>query len=87
MHTLVMISSGLLLFGVFLLAVHFVGVISLAFAVKAFLMVWLVVSLLNLWGGVALSGHSLIEQLPFLLLVFGVPSVFALILLRWVTLR
>ncbi len=87
MHTVLVVSGGLILLGVFLLVAHFIAAITLLAAVKAFIAVWLVVSLLNLWGGVSHGGYSLLEELPMLLLVFGIPAIFALILLKWVTVR
>ncbi len=85
MHTVLVVSGGLLLLGVFVLLAHFITAITLLAAVKVFILVWLVVSLLNLWGGVTQGGYSLLEELPMLLLVFGIPAIFSLILLKWVT--
>lgn len=85
MHTVLVVSGGLLLLGVFVLLAHVITAITLLAAVKVFILVWLVVSLLNLWGGVTQGGYSLLEELPMLLLVFGIPAIFSLILLKWVT--
>ncbi|QWA09320.1 hypothetical protein GTU79_18170 [Sodalis ligni] len=85
MHTVLVVSGGLLLLGVFVLVAHFIAAVTLLAAVKVFIVVWLVVSLLNLWGGVTQGGYSLLEELPMLLLVFGIPAIFSLILLKWVT--
>ena len=87
MHTVLAVSSGLVLLGVFLLVAHLVTAITLLAAIKVFIVIWLVVSLLNLWGGVSHGGYSLLEELPMLLLVFGIPVIFSLILLKWVTVR
>lgn len=85
MHTVLVVSGGLLLLGVFVLVAHFIAAVTLLAAVKVFIVVWLVVSLLNLWGGVTQGGYSLLEELPMLLLVFGIPAIFSLIVLKWVT--
>ncbi|WP_213991117.1 hypothetical protein [Sodalis sp. dw_96] len=85
MHTVLVVSGGLVLLGVFLLVAHFITAITVLAAVKAFILVWLVISLFNLWGGVTQGGYGLLEELPMLLLVFGIPAIFSLILLKWVT--
>ena len=43
---------------------------------------WLAVTTTNLWVGASKAGYSVAEELPILLLLFGVP-VAAAILLRW----
>jgi len=48
----------------------------------AFIAVWLVVTVFNMWVGVARAGYSVAEELPILLLLFGVPAAVA-ILLKW----
>jgi hypothetical protein len=48
----------------------------------AFIAVWLAVTSFNMWVGVARAGYSVAEELPILLLLFGVPAVVAIIL-KW----
>jgi hypothetical protein len=76
MHSVMVISGGLIL----LLAAVFLGraiggtAASVALAVKVFLPVWLAIALVNLWVGVSRAGYTVAQELPFLLLVFGVPA-------------
>ena len=51
-------------------------------ATVAFIAIWLVVAGFNMWAGVAKAGYSAAEELPIFLLIFGVPTVAAL-LLKW----
>ncbi|ERJ38016.1 TPA: hypothetical protein ACK3Q6_005022 [Burkholderia cepacia] len=80
MHTLWTIVAGVLLLAVFLLFGQLWGThaASLAFAAKAFVPVWLGLSLFNLWVGVHRAGYGVSEELPILAIVFGVPAVVAL---------
>jgi hypothetical protein len=48
----------------------------------AFIAIWLAVTVLNMWVGVARAGYPVAEELPILLLLFGVPAVIAIIL-KW----
>lgn len=79
MHTLWTVVAGLLLLGVFLLLGQLWGAPMLALAGPAFIPVWLGVSLINLWVGVYRAGYGVREELPVLLVVFGVPAVVALV--------
>ena len=83
MHTLKLIAAGFALLG----ALHFLarrlklgGGDPTGFAVKLFLPLWLVVALVNLWVGVNRAGYSLLQEMPFFSLVFGLPAAFALLL-------
>jgi len=51
-------------------------------ATVAFVAFWLVVTAANMWVGVNKAGYSMSEELPILLLLFGVPALVAL-LLKW----
>ncbi|WP_230460942.1 hypothetical protein [Burkholderia cenocepacia] len=79
MHTLWTIVAGVLLLAVFLLLGQLWGTqpASLSLAAKAFVPVWLGVSLVNLWVGVHRAGYGVREELPILAIVFCVPAVFA----------
>ena len=55
---------------------------AIAFATAAFLVLWLALTGFNMWVGVAKAGYSVAEELPVLLLLFGVPAVVAVVL-RW----
>jgi hypothetical protein len=47
-----------------------------------FVVVWLVISIANLWVGVAKAGYTLGEEFPIFLFIFAVPTI-AAILLKW----
>ncbi|WP_175966516.1 hypothetical protein [Burkholderia sp. BCC0322] len=81
MHTLWTIVAGLLLLAVFLLFGYLWGTSAptLALAAKVFVPVWFGVSLANLWVGVYRAGYSVREELPVLLVVFGMPAAIALV--------
>lgn len=85
MHMLMVIVGGIVLFGVFLLFGRLWGGAmpepALALAGKAFLPVWLLVALANMWIGVSHAGYSVREELPILLIVFIVPAVLAAIVI------
>jgi hypothetical protein len=51
-------------------------------ATLTFVVVWLVISIANLWVGVAKAGYAVSEELPIFLLIFGVPAVVAAVL-KW----
>ena len=83
MHMLLVIVGGVILLGVFLLFGRLWGgdMAALALAAKAFLPVWLAISVVNLWVGVSHAGYSVREELPILLVVFLVPAVLAGVLI------
>ncbi len=76
MHTIVVTVAGLVLLGMFLLLARFWasdrGI--LAVAAKAFIPVWLALTLVNLWIGVTYAGYTVIQELPILLITFGIPA-------------
>lgn len=51
-------------------------------ATAVFLAAWLALTGFNLWVGVSRAGYSVGEELPILLLLFGVPAAAAL-LVAW----
>ncbi len=51
-------------------------------ATALFLLLWLIIAAINMWLGVTKAGYSFGEELPILLLIFGVPALTA-ILLKW----
>ena len=53
-----------------------------AVATGAFIVLWLALTSFNMWVGVVWAGYSVAEELPVLLLLFGVP-VLAAVLLKW----
>ena len=80
MRTMIIILGGLLLLGLALLIARWTGGAgtgTMVTAAKAFLPIWLVVTLVNMWLGVARAGYSVAEELPIFLLVFAVPAAVA----------
>ena len=51
-------------------------------ATAAFILLWLALTAFNMWTGVLKAGYSVAEELPVLLLLFGVPAV-AAIVIKW----
>lgn len=85
MRTVLFLASGfLLLTAVFILGKLFSENFASAttWATFAFLMLWLIITGANMWIGVTKAGYSASEELPILLLLFGVPAAVAL-LLKW----
>lgn len=85
MHMLSVIAGGIVLLGVFLLFGHLWGdgSASLRIAAKLFIPVWLAVSVGNMWIGVTKAGYTVAEEMPILLVVFGVPAAVA----AWLLIR
>lgn len=86
MHTVKMLAAGFALLGVLLFLsprLNRSEAHPIAFAVKWFIPLWLVVSLINLVVGVTRAGYTVLEETPILFVVFGVPMAVAL-LLRWI---
>ncbi len=79
MHMILVIAGGILLFGLFMLFNYLWGGAATNFAIgaKLFIPLWLVISLVNMWVGVAKAGYSVKEELPILLIVISVPTLFA----------
>jgi len=51
-------------------------------ALGAFLLIWLVITLFNMWFGVARAGYSVSEELPVFMLLFFVPAFAAYLITR-----
>lgn len=51
-------------------------------ATASVVLLWLAITLFNMWVGVSKAGYSVSEELPILLLLFGLPAI-AAVLLRW----
>jgi hypothetical protein len=84
MHTLIVTGGGLVLLGLFLVLARswgsdpsIMGVVA-----KAFIPVWLSISLVNLWIGVRYAGYTLLQELPIHALIFGIPAAAAVVLIR-----
>ncbi|RDJ20719.1 hypothetical protein DWF00_05490 [Bosea caraganae] len=84
MHTVKVIAAGFALLGVLLLVVPRLNTGDthpVAFAMKLFIPLWFVASLVNLIIGVTRAGYTFLEEAPILLVVFGVPAAVALLVL------
>lgn len=81
MHTVMMVGAGLVALAAFALAASLAGR-SVAAGARWFLLPWLIVSLVNLYIGTT-HGYSVVGELPFLAVVFGVPALAAFALTRW----
>ena len=81
-----MITGGLVLLGIFLLAGRLVSagtpVAGMVSAARWFIPVWLVGAGINMYIGVARAGYSVAEEAPIFLLVFAVPAAVAA-LIAW----
>ena len=51
-------------------------------ATVSFIALWLAITALNMWLGVAKAGYSIADELPIQALIFGLPAAAAL-LVRW----
>jgi len=79
MHLILTLLGGSVLLLVFLLFGHLWGAkaVYIAMAAKAFVPVWLLVAVANLWVGVNVAGYSLRDELPILFIVFLLPAALA----------
>jgi len=85
MRTVLFLVVGFLLLGACLLlgrlfSSNFPG--ATYFATIAFILIWLVVSVTNLWAGVSKAGYTFADELPIFLLIFAVPALVAIVL-KW----
>ena len=80
MHTVIMVGAGLVALAVFVLGAAVLGRPAAAGA-RWFLLPWLAVSLVNLYVGTT-HGHSVVGELPFLAIVFGLPALAAFTVMR-----
>lgn len=71
------IGGGIVLLGLFLLFGRLWGGATpdLALAAKAFVPVWLVIALVNMWAGVTKAGYTVAQELPILPVVFAVSAI------------
>lgn len=78
MRTVIIIVSGLVLFGICLLAARWLSpATATTLAAKVFIPVWLAAAAYNLWVGVTRAGYSVSEELPIFLLIFAIPAAVA----------
>ena len=79
MHLIMVTAGGFVLLGLFLLLARFWGPDRgiLAVAAKAFIPVWLALTLVNVWIGVQHAGYTVLQELPVFAVTFGVPAAVA----------
>jgi hypothetical protein len=58
------------------------AVTVVATAIKCFLVLWRIVTLVNMWVGVSKAGYSIKDEVPMAVLVFAVPAMIS-ILIWW----
>jgi hypothetical protein len=83
MHMLMVIIGGIVLLGVFCLFGRLWGadMTALVPAATAFIPVWFVVTVVNMYIGVIRADYTVMDELPILVLVFVVPAVIAAIVI------
>ena len=85
MRTALFLASGLLLLASFFILARLFSAnypAAAGWATAAFLVLWLAITAANMWVGVAKAGYSASEELPILLLLFGIPAAVAVVL-KW----
>ena len=85
MRTALFLLAGFLLMAaVFVLAKLFSSNYPAAtlWGTVGFVVLWFALTAVNMWVGVAKAGYSVADELPILLLIFGVPAAVA-ILVKW----
>jgi hypothetical protein len=81
MHTILIIGGGLVLLAGMAIAGRIVG--QPPAALKLFLLIWLIATVVNLWIGVSRAGYTVMAELPIAAPVFSIPAPVALALL-WI---
>jgi hypothetical protein len=82
-HTLKVIGIGFGLLAICLVIGAWAGsptATGLAAGAKVFIPLWAIGAGINMWLGVTKAGYSIAEELPFFLVVFGVPAAVAVFL-------
>lgn len=80
MRTLLFVVGGLFLFGLLVVTTPRADRQRVARTCVAFILLWLVVTIGNLYYGVTKAGYTVAEELPIALLIFLPPAIPAAIL-------
>ena len=81
MHTAMIVASGLIALAVFALGARLAGAGAGAGA-RWFLLPWLLAALVNLYLGTT-HGYTVLQEIPFFLVVLGVPALAAFAVMHW----
>ena len=85
MRTTLFLLAGILLLAAFLILARLFSTnypSAMNWATALFVVFWFAITGANMWVGVNKAGYSPSEEFPILLLLFGLPTVLA-VLLRW----
>ena len=81
MRTAIILGIGFVLLGLCLGAGWMAsGSPKLKLAALVFIGLWFIATAINMYIGVTRAGYAFMEELPIFLLLFGVPTIFALVL-------
>ena len=81
MHTVMVVGGGLVALALFVVVGTLLGYPATTGA-RFFMPAWLIAALVNLYLGTT-HGYSVAGELPFFVIVFGVPAIAAYALMRW----
>ncbi len=81
MHTVMVAGGGLAALAIFILVSVLLGR-GPAMGGRVFILPWLVAALFNLYLGTT-HGYTVVQEIPFFLVVFGVPALAAFAVMRW----
>jgi hypothetical protein len=81
MHTVMVVGGGLAALAVFVLIAVLLGKAP-GLGARLFIPGWFVAALINLYVGTT-HGYSVVGELPFFAIVFGVPALAAFGVIRW----
>jgi hypothetical protein len=81
MHTVLVVGGGFVAVALFVLIGTLLGYPA-ATGARLFIPAWLVAALVNLYLGTT-HGYSVMGELPFFFIVFGVPALAAYAVMRW----
>lgn len=81
MHTVMVISCGLILFAILALLARVIAPLRPHYFL-VFVVLWFIGAAFNMWVGVTQAGYSFMFELPFFLVVFLVPVIIASVIKR-----
>lgn len=78
MRSLVFVIAGIVLWAL-AVAVGKWWQVARQHMLVSFCGIWFAVALINMWLGVSFAGYSLMQELPFFLIIFFIPVVLAVL--------